>query len=457
MKLAYRLFTFFILSVLAVKVCTSATATLSGSPIALSNDIQVRKVIDTGGDCVRLAVDPLTKKLYYVDRKANIFRLDVKSGNRSQKTILYRFQAIGGAEETSGMAFAADGTLYVVSNRTISKTTQAIIRKGVLKASGARTWSTLASTVPYPKSNTSYDHVFNGIVVSPDGRYVYVNSGSRTDHGEVQSNNGAFPDVREVPLTAKIFRIPTNSSNVLLRNDATELKTKGYLFADGVRNSYDPTFAPNGDLLAADNGPDADYTEEMNWLRQGHHYGFPWRMGIDNNPQQFPNYDPLKDRRLQSGFGAVQKGFYHNDPTFPSPPMAFTDPIANLGSDADQYIKLDGSLQDTSNSRRPIYTFTPHRSPLGLTFDSQGVLPKKYKGDAFILSWGAAEGNKKLTDSGQDLLHLKLTKVGDTYQLKATAIARSFNHPIDSAILNQKLYVLDYGGAGSIWEIAFSE
>ncbi|MBE9169451.1 hypothetical protein IQ238_18645 [Pleurocapsales cyanobacterium LEGE 06147] len=52
-----------------------------------------------------------------------------------------------------------------------------------------------------------------------------------------------------------------------------------------------------------------------------------------------------------------------------------------------------------------------------VTFDSEGIFPQKYKGDAFLLSWGTAEGNQKLTDSGQDLLHLKLTKVGDTYQV----------------------------------------
>jgi hypothetical protein len=79
------------------------------------------------------------------------------------------------------------------------------------------------------------------------------------------------------------------------------------------------------------------------------------------------------------------------------------------------------------------------------------------KGDAFLLSWGAADENQKFTDSGQDLLHLKLTKVEDTYQVKATQIVRQFNRPIDSAIFNQKLYDLDFGGVGSVWELSFSE
>jgi hypothetical protein len=35
-------------------------------------------------------------------------------------------------------------------------------------------------------SPSSVTHHFNGIAASPDGRYVFVNSGSRSDHGELQ-------------------------------------------------------------------------------------------------------------------------------------------------------------------------------------------------------------------------------------------------------------------------------
>ncbi|MBD2776842.1 PQQ-dependent sugar dehydrogenase [Iningainema tapete] len=457
MKSIYRFVTFFVTLALVIVIHSKSTAQQSFTPIALRNDIQLRRVIDTGGYAVRIAKDPLSSQLYYLDAQANIYRLDIQPTEGSTKTLVYTFQDIGGAQETSGMAFAPDGTLYVVSNLYTDNTFVPIVRKGVLDASGVRTWSTLFSTVPIPRSNTAFDHVFNGIAVSPDGNYVYVNSGSRTDHGEVQSSQGVFPDVREVPLTSAIFRIPTNVTDLVLPNDEAELKANGYLFADGVRNSFDPTFAPNGDLIAGDNGPDADYTEELNWLREGQHYGFPWKLGSLDNPQQFPDYDPAQDPRLQPDFYAVQNGFYYNDPNFPPPSTTFTEPIANLGPDADQFVAQDGSLQDASDSNQPLYTFTPHRSPLGLTFDTEGVLPNDFKGDAFILSYGAADGNKKFSDGGQDLLHLKLNKVGDTYQVNATQIVRSFNRPIDSVIFNHKLYVLEWGEPGSIWELTFVE
>ena len=73
--------------------------------------------------------------------------------------------------------------------------------------------------------------------------------------------------------------------------------------------------------------------EELNWLRPGQHYGFPWRIGGTDNPQQFPNYDPSTDRLLDPRFVAVQNGYYHNDPTFPPPPANLAEPVINLGPD----------------------------------------------------------------------------------------------------------------------------
>ena len=419
-------------------------------PVALRDDIQLRKVIETGGGFVRLELDPLTEALHYLNSQGEIFRLDLQPGEGSTGTRVYGPGEIGGASMTTGMAFGPDGTLYVVGNSSEDTTTQATIRKGTPDDAGERTWTTLAATVPYPKSNTQYDHLVNGIVADPDGRYVYVNSGSRTEHGEVQSNGGAFPDTREVPLTSAIFRLPADGEELELTNDEAALKAQGYLFVDGLRNAYDLAFAPNGDLFATENGPDADLPDELNWIREGHHYGFPWRFGNEENPQTRPDYDPSQDRRLSEDFVAVREEMYHNDPDFPPAPTAFTDPVKSAGPDADQYRDLEGNLQDASEQGQPIYTFTPHRSPLGLSFDVEGALDT-FEGDAFVLSWGAAGGT--LTDRGEDLLHLDLTKSGDAYEATVTQIARNFANPIDSVLIDNKLYVLEYGGEGGIWEV----
>ena len=439
----------------SVLVSTWALAQGAEAPVALRAELELRKVLDTGGQGVRLAVDPVTHMLYDLDAQGNVSRVDLPLTGEATRTMVYQGPEIGTAERTQGLAFGPDGTLYVVSNRTLGPMTQALIRKGVRQASGTRAWSTLASTVPYPKSQTAFDHSFNAIVVSPDGRWIYVNSGSRTDHGEVQAQGGRFPHLREVPLTAKIFRIPADAAEVVLPNDEAALKAQGYLFAAGLRNAFTLAIAPNGELFAGENGPDADYPEELNWLRAGHHYGFPWRFGRDDNPQQFPHYDPATDRRLPPRVGA-ESSVYTQDPSFPAPPVAFTDPVANEGPAADQSITEDGRRQQASDTGTPLYTFTPHRVPVGLTFDTTGVLPLPYRGAGFLLSWGnPAARNPTFTDAGQDLLHLQLTTDGATYHLRAAPLVRGFQRPIDSALLGRTLYILEWGGRGTLWALTF--
>jgi hypothetical protein len=425
-----------------------------GEPLALRDDISIRKILETGGGFVRLKRDPSTNTIYYMDGHTNIFRLDLQADPPAGVPI-YKAADLG-LDDTfvaSGMAFSSDGVMYVLGNIADETRTHMLIRKGTPNADGTRTWATLASSEPYQKSNTQFDHVFNGIVVSPDNSYLIVNSGSRTDHGEVQAAKGVFPDTREVPLTASIFRIPTATNDQVLPNDNAKLQELGYVYARGTRNSYDPAFAANGDLFAADNGPDADYPDEFNWLQEGHHYGFPWRLATFDNPQRSPDYDPTKDHRLPPDFFAIQTGSYANDPTYPPPPegVTFTDPIANVGPDANIVIGDDGREYRASDRGEATHSFTPHRSGLGLNFDTANALGSDLTGDALILSWGAAAGT--ISDPGRDLVHIKLTKADGQYQAQMTQLVVGFDHPVDGALLGKKMYVLDYNNKGSIWEV----
>ena len=122
--------------------------------------------------------------------------------------------------------------LYVVGNRGDGKRNVGVVRRGSPTEGG---WTTLAETEPYPISGTQFDHLFNGVVVSPDGAWVFVNSGSRTDHGEVQDNDGSFPDAREGALTSRIFRLPADGEAITLPDD--EAAVAPYVFARGARNA----------------------------------------------------------------------------------------------------------------------------------------------------------------------------------------------------------------------------
>src|SRR5581483_2819284 len=287
---------------------------IAGGPVLLRDDITLRKVLVVGGGNIRLARNPLDGNLYYLHPDQGIYRVDLQG----QSSLVIPTNEIGGEGTPTGMSFGPDGTLYVVRSKIADeKFNQAFIQKGIPTEPGKYSWQTLARTEPYPFGGQE-DHRYNGIVTSPDGKWVFVNAGARTDHGEVESNQGAFPGVREVALTAAILRIPADAHEVVLPADENALAP--YILARGLRNAYDPEFAPNGELFVGDNGPDADYSDELDWIRAGKHYGFPWRFGNQDIPQQFPNYDPTRDVRLPKGYPAVEAGAYQNDPIFPTPP-----------------------------------------------------------------------------------------------------------------------------------------
>ncbi|WP_392530732.1 PQQ-dependent sugar dehydrogenase [Nostoc sp. C117] len=457
-----RCFSFAKILLFTIVVLNHSTTLVNAAPKALRADIHIRNIMNTVAvsPSVRIAKDPRNNTLYYLKQNGDIYQVNLAL---STSTLVYN-SSNHKVSETQGMAIDRNGTIYLVGNANlVNDQTKGIIVKGVINsATGQRIWSVLAKSAEYPKSKTAYDHRFNGVVVSPDGKFIYVNSGSRTDHGEIQSNGGLYPNTREVGLTACILRLPTNGQNLFLANNRATLKTSGYIFAEGTRNTFDMAFAPNGDLFGAENGPDRDMSEELNWLRLGHNYGFPWRIGGTDNPQQFPNYNPANDKLLNPMFNAVQKGYYYNDPTFPAKPNSSLDePITNIGPDADNYRDpQNGQVIDASVIGKTISTFTTHRSPLGLVFDTQGVMSPEFKGDGFVLSWTPGDPTGEtlpgpFKDASQDLLDLKLTKVGNTnYQLQARRIVEGFSNPVDSEIIGNKIYVLEYGGNQGIWEVS---
>jgi hypothetical protein len=449
-----------------LSACFLAGIQIQAAPVALNPNLQIRLVLSATNNSqnVRIAKDPRNNQLYYLKLNGDIYRVNLQSGNGSTSTLAYSAADSGlSGSSVQGLAIGPDGTIYVVGNTTTNTSlTYARISKGVPNGAGGRTWSVLATTEPYPRSATAFDHVFNGLIVSQDGQYLYLNSGSRTDHGEVQSMGGLYPNLRDAPLTAKIFRLPTSGANLTLTNDLNVLRQAGYVFAEGTRNAFDFAFAANGDFFSTENGPDRDMSESLYWLRPGMHYGFPWRLGGTDNPQQFPTYDPSTDRLLDPRFIAVANGYYHNDPTFPPPPTNFANPVINLGPDADSYRDpADGSIKDASSLGQTLSTFTAHRSPLGLVFDRVGAMADPFHNHGFVLGFtpGDATGNTvagPFKDPSQDMLDLNLVKLGSTnYQTTTTRIIGGFSTPIDAEIIGNSIYVIEYSGTQGIWEITF--
>ena len=440
---------------------------LQAAPVALNTNLQIRLILNTanssGANSIRIAKDPRNNVLYYLKYNGDIYRVNLMPGSGSSSARVYGAADHGIATSALGMAIGPDGTIYVVGNTTTNSgnSTYARVMKGVPDANGSRVWSVLAGTQPYPLSRTAFDHLMSGIVVSPDGLWLYLNSGARTDHGEVESAGGLYPNLRDTGLTAKILRLPASGSNLFLTNDLVSLRNAGYIFSEGTRNAFDLAFASNGDMFATDNGPDRDMSDGLFWIRPGLHFGFPWRMGGADNPQQFPNYNPTNDLLLDHRFIGVQSGTYHNDPSFPPPPTNFFDPVINLGPDADSYRDpADGSIKDASNLGQTLSTFTAHRSPLGLVFDTTAAMAPPFRQHGFMLSWnpGDPTGDSlegPFMDPSQDMVDLALTGLGTNYEARVTRIVGGFSNPIDAEILGNKIYVIEYSGNQGIWEIAF--
>jgi hypothetical protein len=108
-----------------------------------------------------------------------------------------------------------------------------------------------------------------------------------------------------------------------------------------------------------------------------------------------------------------------------------------------------------------VSTFTAHRSPLGLVFDTVGALAPPFQYHGLMLSWTPGDPNGTnvagpFKDASQDMVDLNLTKLGDTnYQAIVTRIIGGFANPIDAEIIGNRIYVIEYSGNQGIWEITF--
>ncbi len=440
-------------------------------PVAEMSGVEIRKMADIPGGFVnrhpvRIAQDPTDGTLYVLATSAPdgrdpgstsiVYRLDpAQDGTFAPAAVLT--DADHGTPRPVGMAFGPDGSLYLVGNEEVGEAHTRIVARRGTPAGEGWDWSTVFTSEPYLFSYTYFDHRANSVVVSPDGSALIVNSGSRTDHGEM------YGGVREEGLTAVLLKVPADAVDLMLPNDRQALREGGYLYAEGIRNTADLAFAPNGDLLGPDNAGDRDDPGELNWLREGEHYGFPWRIGGNDTPMQFPGYDPSADPLVPAACNpnnADTGCYFSNDPTYPAPPegVTFVEPIPNAGPYADGFLDPEtGAVRDASEEGTAITTFSGGRSPLGLVFDADSVLDGRLRGGAFMLSFAGARGG--FPADGQDLVFLDLDKREDGYALSAEAVVTGFTHPIDAVMDGGVVYVVEYGdwfsarGSRGVWAV----
>ena len=431
----------------------------------LQSDIQIDSIFKPKPWAAKLAQDPISKNLFYASSNGNIYEVfeQLKSD-----TLRYTSQDHG-LTRLQGFCFL-DSTIFLSGNIWYSTTGIGMIIKGVLQPNGSRIWSTVLSTEAYPTSSANGDHGFTALNIDPTQQYLFFSSGSRTSFGEVQTNNGTYPGLREQALTSKIFRIPIDAENLYLLNDSVFLANSGYVFAEGTRNAYDMAWNAQNHLFAIDNAGERDDPEELNWIQQGKHYGFPWRIGGNQNPLLDPQYDATQDPLINPLNDAFLAGHFNADPNFPAIPsgLQFTEPLAHYGNVADYYKdEASGAIQKTSETGIPIKTFTPHRSPLGLLIDKNNELGSIYTGKGFILSFmpgGDSTGFSPISPWGSPcpfvdnsrelvLLQIQYDSLLQDYKLHSSNVATGFYLPVDAVQIGTSIYVIENNGA--LWRIRF--
>lgn len=438
---------------------------LAQNPVAKDENITIRAVADSPYESVRLSHSPLDNTLYLLTRYGEIFRVGIDTGDLTE----LQNSSDHNLEDVQGMDISENGEFYIIGNvrDNVNFTNTAVVKKGI-RSGNSWEWRTIAQSEPYPLSNTFFDHVMNGIVLSPDNDFLFINSGSRTDHGEVHDVSGRYPNLREAPLTAKILRVPLNEENQLLENDIDYLLENGYLYADGTRNSFSLAFNEEGKLFAAENAGERDDPGELNWIREGHHYGFPWVVGGNENPMQFEGYIPEEDLLLPTATGSYH--YFYNDPDYPAPPgdVIFTPAILNYGPDAVNFRDpVTGAILNAAEQDTAIQSFTGHRSPLGLLFDVKKSMDGEYTGDAFVLGFTGGDKDAYLLrfmgDPGEDLIHVELKPTEEGYEMNTRTVVSGFVSPVDSEIINNTIYVVEHRNPQwlnnntrtRIWEITF--
>ncbi|WP_339924385.1 c-type cytochrome [uncultured Cyclobacterium sp.] len=435
------------------------------APESLVPDLKIELFTKVVPRVVRIWEGP-ENYLWYATIEGEVYRLPLDNPHQIERMLEvsdHGITRLQGATMHGGKLFLC-GNVRVNNN----KGTKGRMVRLSWENSGKAKSEVVFTTEEYGTTNTPFDHGWSALQVSNDEQSIYVVSGSRTDHGEIQDNLGAYPNSRDVALTSKVFRIPIDAVDLFLPDNLELLKERGYLFAEGLRNAYDVALDKDGRLLAVVNSGDYDQNEDMFWVREGYHYGYPWVMGGLASPQQFSDWtpDPDKDAFLNAAAAAWPDDFY-NDPTFPKKPQGvnFGKSILNYGPDSDKFRdEITGEVKDASELGVGMRTFTPHSSPLGLVIDDEQSLPGRFKGKALVARYTNGQKSallQALTENGEDLLllDLKYLPKEENFQLNTYRVAKGFNQPVDAILVGGFLYLVEYGGkqqGGNIWKISFN-
>jgi glucose/arabinose dehydrogenase len=413
---------------------STSLAAVETLPQPAAKDLTIRVVARFGPDDqepVRIAAHPVSRRLYVLGGGGNIYLLNPETGkhNRVLKGSDYiaqpRRQQVNiplpvdakwvnspitlRATLCLGLCFDKENQLYIVANvqrpGKVMVNRVSIYRTHVPEAAGVLSKPKLWTRFDYPYGVGGFNHGACRIAQGPDGK-IYLGSGSRTDHGEVgeepnisRLGEAPHPDVPGGPGFAG-----GEFTACILRFDPAKGQQVPEVYSRGNRNPFGFDWDDQGRLIDAEHGPMADHPEELNYIRKGKHYGFPYVFGYNEKPDY---------------------------PDSPKPPrgLKFEPPIRNVGP---------GGIMGVN----PMYSLTAHSAPGGMIFYRTGSLPKRYEKSFFLARFGNLVNYNRI---GFDVLNIRLKKEKDG---RLTAYTERFldrlGRPIDVCVRDGKLYVVEY-------------
>jgi glucose/arabinose dehydrogenase len=351
---------------------------------------KTREVAQLPESCTRMATNGKGKGVYLLTITSGVIYLDPATG---QITPLWKagdfLDLEAGNVISLGMMQDAEDRLWIVTNQRIEKGVKiyqnevTIWRTSAIKdghPAAPKVW--FRTRIPHGQN---FNHGLGHLALGPDGM-LYVNSGARTDGGEVSTAPHILHE-GEVDLTACIWRMDPKSED-----------PKPEVWARGIRNAYGFAWDLQGHLFSVSNGPDVNAAEEMDVIEKGKHYGFPY---------QYANW-PLLPKPY---------------PYTPNPPkeVEFTKPVKNIGPAA-------------GGSPEGMYTFDPHSSPGGIIWCGNDF-PAPI-GNGFLMGrFGNVLGEKRTgikNDVGFDVVAIHPTQLADgTWEAHVESVLAPLGRPID--------------------------
>jgi glucose/arabinose dehydrogenase/mono/diheme cytochrome c family protein len=362
----------------------------------------LREVVRLPARGVRLASDGEGRILYVLTADGDVFRVEIETGQTRRllwpkSYLVTQGKEVGGLTFTTvGMAMDKQKRLYIAGNQQDIAKPPVQNHVTIYRTTGFSDGDPI-DPKPWFRTNypgsPAYIHAAEHIAFGPDG-LLYVGNGARTDAGQA-GTDGTWYGGGETPITACIWKLDPKLENPPIK-----------VFARGIRNAYGFCWNDKGEMIATENGPDADPAEELNLIEEGKHYGFPYT------------------------FSDWKQKVHPHTPDAPGG-LEFTLPIANVGP--------DGGFNG-----RPIYSLDPHSCPGGIVYLGNDF-PESYR-DTFLL---ARFGNfiRSVKDHvGFDILQARLRRnATGKYEAEIHQILTPLGRPLDVHLSGKgKVYILEY-------------